>query len=69
MLRKEKIRLIGSTVLIIISLVFIGYRSAQKFSAPSEVCETKPEADQEEIKIKSALPIFESLSRHLITIQ
>lgn len=69
MLRKEKIRLIGSSILIIISLVFIGYRSAQKFSAPSEVCENKPETDQEEMKIKSALPIFESLSRHLITIQ
>jgi hypothetical protein len=69
MLRKENIRLIGSSILIIISLVFIGYRSAQKFSTPSEVCQAKPEADQQDIKIKSGLPIWESLSRHLITIQ
>lgn len=68
MLRKEKTRLIVSSVLIIISLVFIGYRTSQKYSAAGEVCDTE-QKEQQEIKVKSALPIFESLSRHLITIQ
>ena len=69
MLRKEKTRLIVSSVLIIISLVFIGYHTSQKFNAAGEVCDTKGQKEQQEIKVKSALPIFESLSRHLITIQ
>lgn len=69
MLRKEKTRLIVSSVLIIISLVFIGYRTSQKFNASGEVCDTKGQKEQQDIKVKSALPIFESLSRHLITIQ
>lgn len=69
MLRKEKTRLIVSSVLIIISLVFIGYRTSQKINASGEVCDTKGQKEQQDIKVKSALPIFESLSRHLITIQ
>jgi hypothetical protein len=69
MLRQEKTRLIVSSVLIIISLVFIGYRTSLKFGTATEVCDTKEQQEQEEIKVKSALPIFESLSRHLITIQ
>jgi hypothetical protein len=69
MLRKERTRLIISSALIIICLAFFGYRSALKFSNPAEVCETKTESDQKEMKLKSSLPIWESLSRHLITIQ
>jgi hypothetical protein len=69
MLRQEKTRLIVSSVLIIICLAFIGYRTTQKINTPGEVCETKGLKEQQEVKVKSALPIFESLSRHLLTIQ
>jgi len=69
MLRQEKTRLIVTSVLIIISLMFIGYRASQKLSTSDEVCDTKGQKEQQEIKGKSSLPIFESLSRHLITIQ
>jgi hypothetical protein len=69
MLRQEKTRLIVSSALIIISLMFIGYRASQKLGTTGEVCDTKGEKEQQEIKVKSALPIFESLSRHLVTIQ
>jgi hypothetical protein len=69
MLRKEKTRLIVSSVLIIISLVFIGYRASQRSGTAGDVCDTKGQKEQQEIKVKSSLPIFESLSRHLITIQ
>lgn len=69
MLRQEKTRMIVSSVLIIISLVFIGYRTSQKLNSDSEACATKGQKEQQEIRVKSALPIFESLSRHLITIQ
>jgi hypothetical protein len=69
MLRQEKFRMIFSIALIIISLVFIGYRASQKFGTAGEVCDTKGQKEQQEIKVRSSFPIFESLSRHLITIQ
>jgi type VI protein secretion system component VasK len=69
MLRQEKTRVIVSSVLIIISLVFIGYRTSQKLKSDNEACSTRGQKEQQEIRVKSALPIFESLSRHLITIQ
>jgi hypothetical protein len=69
MLRQEKTRLLISSILIIICLAFVGYRTNQKMSTSDEVCETKGLKEQQELKVKSALPIFESLSRHLLTIQ
>jgi hypothetical protein len=69
MIRQEKTRLIISSILIIMCLVAVGYRTNQKLCASVEVCETKGLKEQQEIKVKSALPIFESLSRHLLTIQ
>jgi hypothetical protein len=69
MIRQEKTRLIISSILIIMCLVVVGYRTNQKMSASGEVCETKGLKEQQELKVKSALPIFESLSRHLLTIQ
>lgn len=69
MLRQEKTRLIVTSILIIICLAFLGYRTTQKINASAEVCETKGQKEQQDIKVKSALPIFESLSRHLLTIQ
>lgn len=69
MIRQEKTRLIISSILIIMCLVVVGYRTTQKMSASAEVCETKGLKEQQELKVKSALPIFESLSRHLLTIQ
>ena len=69
MLRPEKTRLIVSSALIILCLALIGYRKSLKLVTPAEVCEAKGESEQQEIKLKSALPIWESLSRHLISIQ
>jgi hypothetical protein len=69
MKRAEKTRLIISSILIIMCLVVVGYRTTQKLSTADEVCETKVLKEQQELKVKSALPIFESLSRHLLTIQ
>jgi|GEM_PF-1966076 len=69
MIRQEKTRLIISSILIIMCLAFIGYRTNQKMNASGEVCETKGLKEQQEIKVKSAFPIFESLSRHLLTIK
>jgi hypothetical protein len=68
MLRKEKTRLIVSSILIIMFLSLIGYRTTQKLNASGEVCETGVQKEQQDIKVKSGLPIFESLSRHLLTI-
>lgn len=69
MIRQEKTRLIISSILIIMCLVVIGYGTNQKMKTSGEVCETKSLKEQQEIKVKSALPIFESLSRHLLTIK
>jgi len=69
MLRQEKTRLIVTSALIIICLAFLGYRTTQKINASAKVSEAKGQKEQQEVKMKSALPIFESLSRHLITIQ
>jgi len=69
MLRQKRTRLIVSSVLIITCLAFVGYRTTQKMNVSAEVCETKGLKEQQEVKVKSALPIFESLSRHLLTIQ
>jgi hypothetical protein len=69
MIRQEKTRLIISSILIIMCLAVIGYRTNQKMKTPGEVCETKGLKEQQDVKVKSALPIFESLSRHLLTIQ
>ena len=69
MLRQEKTRLIVLSILIITCLAFVGYRITQKMSTSGEICETKGLKEEQELKVKSAFPIFESLSRHLLTIQ
>jgi hypothetical protein len=69
MLFKEKTRLIVSSVLIIICLAFFSYRSSIKLVTPADVCETNKENEQQEIKVKTAVPLWETLSRHLVSLR
>ena len=69
MIRKEKTRLIVSSALIIICLAFFSYRTSIKLVTPAEVCETNKESEQKEIKVKTAVPLWETLSRHLVSLR
>ncbi len=68
MTRKGKGRWMMTGILIISMLAVFGYRAAQGPANRQETCKSagKEQGDQ---KVKSGLPMWESLSRHLITIQ
>lgn len=57
------------TSLIISSLLFAGYRLQQQNGKGSEICTTKECKDQEKSHLQSAIPIWESVSRHFIAFQ
>jgi hypothetical protein len=58
---------IFASLLIISVLAFFGYRNAT-LTTGEEVCTTGTKEKTEQ-KVKTAMPMWESLSRHLITIQ
>ena len=58
MIRQEKTRLIISSILIIMCLAFIGYRTNQKMKTPGEVCETKGLKEQQDDKSKISFTHF-----------
>lgn len=68
MLRKGKSRWMITGLLIISMIAAFGYRVAQHPVDPQETCRSTCK-EQSEQKVKSGLPMWESLSRHLITIQ
>lgn len=68
MLRLEKVRWAIAGILIISILSIFSYRSVNRPANPGEICASEA-TDKNEQKVKTALPMWESLSRHLITIQ
>jgi hypothetical protein len=63
----EKVRWMMVTMLIIMALGFVAYRNGQLTRSKAEVCSTNgKEADAP--KVRTSLPMWESLSRHLITV-
>lgn len=68
MVRKGKSRWMIAGILIISMLFIFRYRSAQYRADVEEASKTACK-EQSEQKVKSGLPMWESLSRHLITIQ
>jgi hypothetical protein len=68
MIRLEKARWMIAGVLIISALAVFGYRTAQSSGVREEI-RIQEGKERNEQKVKTGLPMWESLSRHLITIQ
>lgn len=68
MARRRMAGWIFASLLIISALAFFGYRNAAIGATGEEVCTTGTKEKTEQ-KVKTAMPMWESLSRHLITIQ
>ena len=68
MVRQGKSRWMIAGILIISMLSVYGYRVSQHRADVDEASKTACK-EQSEQKVKSGLPMWESLSRHLITIQ
>ncbi len=68
MARRRMAGWIFASLLIISTLAFFGYRNIAIGDTGKEVCTTGTKEKTEQ-KVKTAMPMWESLSRHLITIQ
>jgi ATP-dependent Zn protease len=68
MSKVAKIQQIIPFILIIMLLAFVSYKNATKNETERGVCKVEKSEAEEEVKVKSALPIWESLSRHLIRV-
>jgi len=67
MRRRIPIQFLTYTLLIAMVLGFAAYRNSVKNFACQEICRAKVK-EQEEIKPKASVPLWQSLSRQLITI-
>jgi len=54
--------------LIIMLLAFVSYRNVTKSHIKNEVCKAQKVEGVEEVKVKSMVPMWESLSRHLMRV-
>jgi hypothetical protein len=63
----DKVRWMMVTMLIIMALGFAAYRSGQVTRSKAEMCSTNGK-ESDSPKMRTALPMWESLSRHLITL-
>lgn len=66
--RKQTIRYFLAGILIISVLGFFSWKTIQSRALQEEVCVTES-GEKPDRKVKTGLPMWESLSRHLITIQ
>jgi hypothetical protein len=55
-------------LLIIMLLAFVSYKNASRKGTDESVCKVEKAEGGEDVKMKSGLPIWESLSRHLIKV-
>ena len=54
--------------LIMMLLAFVSYKNATKSRIKQEVCTVEKSEGAEEARIKSGLPMWESLTRHLMRV-
>jgi hypothetical protein len=66
--RKQTLRYFVAGVLIFSMLGFFSWKTLQSRAQPEDVCVTESQ-EKPDRKVKTGLPMWESLSRHLITIQ
>jgi hypothetical protein len=68
MSKVAKLQQIIPFILIIMLLAFVSYKNASKNSTDAGVCKVEKAEGEEDVKMKSGLPVWESLSRHLIRV-
>ncbi len=61
-------RILFYNLLIIIVLGFVAYKNGNKKLQNPETCMEKKSSEKEDTKLKTSVPLWQSLSRQLITI-